>query len=395
MTLGPSDCGVGLEADQGGEGRGLLAGQPLQLQKAPRMAMIPTPDLAAPRRGLRLLWLAFGLFLAGVAGAGWWIAAVRAIPLVRVETLQPGPISRVLAVNGQIEAEVSVALRSPVSGILQDILADEGDLVTAGTVLARIDSRQQEAILRQGESALQEGLVQQAQAAAALGRTRDLGANLPRSRLEDATRSLDAAAQEVSRLRALVEQAQIQLDRHSLRAPIDGTVIARSAEPGQFADTATPLFTLADLTRLMVRTDVDEAYATQILPGQSAGMQLVGTGQTLPGQVSFVSPRVNAQTGGLEVHLQFDTPQQAPVGLTVTVNILVEHRDPALSVPRTALTDGAVFVLRDGRARRVPVSVIDWPAARLIVTGGLSAGEQVIVDATGLIDGQAVRTDGP
>jgi hypothetical protein len=55
----------------------------------------------------------------------------------------------------------------------------------------------------------------------------------------------------------------------------------------------------------------------------------------------------------------------------------------------------AVFVVVDGVARRRPVSVIDWPAARLIVTEGLAPGDRVILDATGISDGQAVRAGQP
>ncbi|MEY3533219.1 MAG: hypothetical protein RI979_1243, partial [Pseudomonadota bacterium] len=51
---------------------------------------------------------------------------------------------------------------------------------------------------------------------------------------------------------------------------------------------------------------------------------------------------------------------------------------------------GAVFVLSGGKAVQTPVTVVEWPAARLIVTDGLNAGDQVILDSTGLSDGLAV-----
>ena len=85
----------------------------------------------------------------------------------------------------------------------------------------------------------------------------------------------------------------------------------------------------------------------------------------------------------------FDTALVAPVGLTVTANILVDQQE-AMTVPRTALSGEAVFLLKGGRAVLSPLTVIEWPAARLIVTKGLAAGDQVIADSTGLTDGLAV-----
>jgi multidrug efflux pump subunit AcrA (membrane-fusion protein) len=112
------------------------------------------------------------------------------------------------------------------------------------------------------------------------------------------------------------------------------------------------------------------------------------------GHVSFVSQRVDASTGGLAVRLTPDVALVAPIGLTVTANITVDDRADAITVPRAALIKAAegdaVFVLQDGTARQRAVQVIDWPAARLIVTKGLSVGDIVLADATGIADGQTV-----
>ena len=69
---------------------------------------------------------------------------------------------------------------------------------------------------------------------------------------------MEQAEQEVGRLRALVDQARFQLTKFSILAPISGTVLTRGVEPGQVVDLSTPLFTLADLSELIVETDVDE-----------------------------------------------------------------------------------------------------------------------------------------
>jgi len=352
---------------------------------------------SSPRRRW-LLWIG----TAATVGIGGWLFYAQpweaGIARVVVEIVAPGPITRVLAVNGRVAALHSVAVKSTVAGTLVAPLAEEGDVVEQGAVLSRLDDTAQQAAVRQVVAALDQGLVAQTQARDALSRAEALGGTISRVTLEDARGALERADQEVGRLRALVDQAQFQLTKFNIVAPIAGTILTRSVEPGQVVDLTTPLLTLADLRDLVVETNVDESYATQIRLGMSALLQMTGDPRRLDGRVSFVAPVVDADTGGLAVKIAFSSAQLAPVGLTVTANIIVDQREAAISAPRAAIVPlgagQAVFVVEDAKAKRVPVSVIDWPADRLIVTGGLEAGDRLIVDASGLADGQDVKIAG-
>ena len=339
---------------------------------------------------------AFGLAL--ILGLVWviWAQPFTAKPAqVTVEVVKAAPAQRVLAVNGQVAAVSSVLVRASVSGSLAGQMAEEGQKVSVGDILAQLDATQQQAVVRQAQSALAQGILVQAQAASDYARLRDLGSTTARVKIEDAARALARAAQSVESLRAVLEQAQIQLARYTVRAPIAGVIMQRNADPGQFIEPALSIFTLSDLSSLRIETNLDEAYATQIATGQTAVLQLVGTTGTEDGTVSFVSPRVDPATGGLQIKITPDAPLQAPVGLTVTANIIVEDSPLALTIPRTAMVAGpAVFLLAAGHAVKTPVAVIDWPAARLIVTKGLSEGDSLIANAANLQDGQAV-TVGP
>ncbi|MFN3293864.1 efflux RND transporter periplasmic adaptor subunit [Gemmobacter sp.] len=374
-----------------------------QPDKTTLPSVVAAPRPASPgRRGpARRLWLWAG---AGLFGAAAGLALIlqpwapRAVP-VAVETAALAPATRVLAVNGRIAAEHSVGVRPLVSGRIARVQVAEGDTVRPGDELVQIDASAPQAALRQAVAGLDAALVAQAQAQATLERSRALGPNVARTTLETAEAAARTAAQEVARMTALVDQAQIQLANFTVRAPMAGTVLSLNAAPGQSVDPSTLLMTLADLGRLVVETDVDEAYATQIREDMPAVLQLVGETATRAGRVRLVSQRVDAATGGLAVKLAFDAPVTAPVGLTVAVNIVIERRDAALTVPRAALRteDGrpGVLVVTDGVARLRPVSVIDWPAPRLIVTEGLVPGDVVIRDATGIADGQPVRVEQP
>jgi len=351
-------------------------------------------------RSLQDWLLAVGGVLAGVAGLVLYFQPWASGPLaVAVETTALAPATRVLAVNGRIAAEHSVDVRALVGGTLADVPVAEGDSVERGDELARIDAGAQHAMVRQAVAGLDAALVAEAQARDALSRAEALGANVARSALDAAARAVQSAEQEVARTTALVDQARLQLENYTIRAPMTGTVLALNVEPGQSIDPTTLLMTIADLEQLVVETDVDEAYATQIRVDLPAVMQLTGEQTLRDGRVTRVSRRVDAATGGLAVELGFDAPVMAPVGMTVTVNIIVEGLDAAITAPRAAIqtteAGEAVFVVVNGAAQRRPVSAIDWPAARLIVTDGLVPGDVLILDATGITDGQTVRVEAP
>jgi RND family efflux transporter MFP subunit len=339
---------------------------------------------------------ALGLVFAGVAFSQFWMA--RPTP-VSVEMVTPAPVTRVLAVNGRIAAVHSVEIRTRVAGALTALRVVEGDTVGTGQVLAQIDAEAQNAVVRQAIAALDAALIARNEARDTYDRSLALGGNVARSVLESQARAVQSAEQDVARLTAVLEQAQVALRDHMIRAPMDGTILALDVEVGQIVDLATPLLTLADLSDLIVEADVDEAYATQISTGQPAVLRLAGETDTRDGRVTLVSRQVNVVTGGLAVRIGFDDPVDAPVGLTVAANIIVDRREAALTVPRTALQSGVggtgVFVITDGAARLQPVTVVDWPAARLIVTSGLVEGDMIITDATGIAEGQAVVVEQP
>lgn len=358
-------------------------------------ALRPTAPAPVAKRRLKL-WGAAGLLGLAVAAVAYaQFGVVRPLP-VAVEIAAPAPVTRVLAVNGRIAAVHAVDVTSVVTGSLVTLSVAEGDVVEAGQTLAQVDAAAQTALVRQAVAGLDAALVAQEDASQTYDRAVSLGANVARTELEANARALESAKQEVARLSAALEQAQIVLGQYTIRAPVAGTVLELDTEAGQIVSPSARLMTLADLSELVVEADVDEAYATQVTVDQPAILQLAGESETRAGHVSFVSNRVNEATGGLAIKISFDDPVSAPVGLTVATNIVVDERDAALTVPRTALQDGdAIFVVADGVATLRPVTVVDWPAARLIATSGLSDGDVVIVDATGITDGQTVAVEQP
>lgn len=340
------------------------------------------------------IWGAIGLVsiaAAALAHSQFWMTRIQTVV---VEISELSPATRVLAVNGQIAAVHSLTVRPLVSGTLERLSVIEGDKVAVGQVLGKINADNQNAIVRQSMAGLDASLETQRQATEDYARTLKLGNAVARTALENDGHAKQSATQEVARQTALLDQSTIALKNHTIHAPIAGSVLILNVDLGQLVDPSTALLTLANLQKLVVETDVDEVYATQIAEDQPARLQLAGESGIRAGHVSYVSAQVDIATGGLAVRIAFEEQLEAPIGMSVTTNIIVEQRAEALTLPRTAIvaseTGSAFYVVVNGKAHLRPVSVIEWPAARLIVTAGLSEGDTVVVDAEGLKDGQSV-----
>ncbi len=342
---------------------------------------------------------------------GWWILLVVLLiaggvyayvqrpwearaPRVAVEAVAPGPVTEVLAVNGRVAARNTVNVRSPVSGRALEVLASEGDEVAEGDVLVRIDSGQAKALVDQARAALDAGVVKERQARAASDRAQALGENATRSAREDAELALAAASNEVTRLTAALEEAQSQLEQYTVTSPLTGVILDRSVDQGQLVDPQSNLFTIANLSELLVETDVDELYSSRFRRGLEVLLQPVGETVARTGEVVFATPSVDPSTGGRAIKIGFDEPVDLPVGLTVNANIVVSQQDDVLSLPRSAIvTEGYtshVMVVEDGVVVERQVDFSDWPAERVIVTDGLSEGDLVVLDPASVAPGQEV-----
>lgn len=307
----------------------------------------------------------------GVLVLGLLVAAVRGLVLRHGN----GDPNHVLA-SGTIEAtEVKIAFR--MAGILATRAVDEGDQVTAGAVLATLDSREQQARIREAEAALavaqasqrdlEQGYLPEevAQARAAVEeataqvtnlrqqaqRSQELFPNggVSQERLDADRAAADAAAarlaaaqqrlkqlrggyrsEQIDSARARTAQAeavlaalQVQLEDMSAHSPIDGVVTRKHAEPGETLGAGSPVVTVAELARPKVRVYIPEGEIGRIKLGAAASASVDSfPGRTFPGKVSFISPQAeftpkNVQTYEERVKQVFavDVQMQNPEGL--------------------------------------------------------------------------------
>jgi HlyD family secretion protein len=362
----------------------------------------PVPAGSIQRRRRSPFWLALIVAIMLVAGIGLSIVRQwQAKPTqVVTEKLEAGPVQRVLAINGRITPRMQVNIGPTVGGRLALVTAREGDVVKAGDLLASLDDTQQRAAVAQADAALDGARATLQQAKIEVERAKGLGDAISRKSLDAAQLAAQTAQNDVDRLSAAQAQAISLLAQYTIKAPFDGTVLVRGADPGQVVSSGTVLFTFADTAHLMVEASIDELYSAEIRRGLPARLQPSGYNRTLQGEVSSVSPTVDTSTGGRLVRVAIDDTQglSLPIGLTVNLNILVAEVGSAVTVPRSAILDAATapaaFVVENGKAVRRPIEFIDWPSSRLIVGSGLKAGDVIITDPKTLADGASVAPAG-
>lgn len=377
-----------------------------------------------PQTSKRRFLLAGLLVLAAAAAAlGYWRFG-RATDVV-VTTAQQGAIAARVLGPGTVQARTTVALAARVSASVTQVLADVGDTVAQGQLLVTLDDRdlaarrgavggQQQALARNTEAAraalakaeadldlarskqrrdaelLAQGFVSQAVVDASNAALRAAQAGVEAARATLAAREADAVT-----LGQEARAADVGLTHARLLSPVDGIVIERLAEPGSTVTLGMPILRLVDPRTLWVATRVDESVVGRVQVGQPASIRL-RTGETVGGTVARIARRSDAATRQLDVFVAFDQlPRHFAIDQEAEVTIDTGS-EPGLVVPVRALTRDVggrqgVLVVEDGRTRFQPVQTGGGDERAVLVRSGLSAGQTVVADSTGVRANQAVR----
>jgi len=327
---------------------------------------------------MRTRLLLAALFLLAGGGVLFW----RYLPpTVATAITITGPAIEAVYATGSVEpvqwARVGPALR----GRLVAVLVDEGQRVTQGQVMARLDDREAQARLVELEA-------RAAFAGEDLNRTRQLVTR------DIATRAqLDRAESEARATRSAFEAQQRRLDDFLVRAPAAGVVLRRDAEIGEIVDTPAVLFQVGEMRPLRVTAEVDEEDIARVQPGQRALIRAEAfPGQALSATVATITPMGNSARKAYRVRLALPDDTPLLIGMTVEANIVLRQAENAVLVPGAAVRDGHVFVVQDGVVRRRPV-VTGIQGPRLTeIRSGLAAGDVVVLaPPAGLADGGSVR----
>lgn len=336
------------------------------------------------------------LTVAFLAVVGFWLFAPR-VAEVEAQQIAIAPAERLLAVNGRIRPRLQVDVRPINGGEIIALPFDVGDRVTAGAVLARIDDGPEQASIAEAEAAVQTQQATLAQARRDLSRFEALGQFATKREVEERRLAVVEGERELKRRQASVLQAREVQDRRVLRAPFSGIILERPVDLGQIVGADSIIYRLADLSRPEVTVEVDEVYAAEIRPDMNAVVSFPGQQRPITARVIHVEPRVDPTTGARDVRLDLgDAAMDAPAGLTVTVNIAIDRKERAISIPRSAIVGagGAASVRvigEDGLVADRRISFVDWPAQNVMVTSGLKVGDRILTDPEAVKIGERVK----
>jgi HlyD family secretion protein len=252
--------------------------------------------------------------------------------------------------TGAIQPDTTVEVKSKASGEVLQLNAETGQLVKRGAPLVRIDPRNARNTLAQAQADLDVAQAKLANATSQKRRADELfkSQSITEQEHEQALLDYADASAQVVRTRVSVDNARIQLEDTDVRAPITGTIIAKSVERGTVIASATAnvtggttLLQMADLNLVQVRTLVDETDIGKVQPGQLATI-IVDAYPNRPfeGTVLKIEPQAqteqNVTVFPVLVRIQNREGLLRP-GMNTEVEIHVGNREGVPAVPNAAL----------------------------------------------------------
>jgi len=295
---------------------------------------------------------------------------VEAVP---VEVAKAGrhPISASYSGTANLDAPGEAQVVAKTSGVMVQLLAEEGDQVKAGQVLARID----------GDRVRLEAQKQ-------LTMVRKLENNFRRSQELAAQKLVSVEASEQIRYdlesaRASYELAKLELSYTNITAPISGVVAQRMVKPGNLIALNAPVFRIVNNSHLEGVLNAPERELERLRAGLPLRMVVDAVpGKIFVGKVDRVSPVMDSGSGTFRVVCAFDNAPELRPGMFGRIEVVYDQREDALTVPRVALLEDegepALFVVRGNKAHRVPVKLGYSNGEVAEVLSGVKEGDLVI-----------------
>ena len=357
-------------------------------------------------------WFRAFVLLALGTGAGWALArrgaaSTPAAPRAETAAVERRDVDASVLATGVVRPAVGaqVAVGSRASGILKRLHVTVGDRVRAGDLLAELDAAEVETRVAQAEAALANAAAEREFAAREHERVRELVSRemSPATELSAARRALEVATAREREASAALSAARVQLEFTRIRAPIAGVVGTVSTQEGETvaASFAAPTFlTIVDLARLQVWAYVDETDVGRIAVGQRATFTVdAWPDARFRGRVVAVRPTAELRDNVVNYVTLIEIDPASTAGhqlrpeMTATVNVALDGRRDALSVPNGALRrDGEgsyVLVQSATGADRRAVRLGFRGSAFTEVLDGARQGDRVVLGSAQTCDEQA------
>lgn len=336
------------------------------------------------------------------------------LPAITVTTVAEATLRDRVVASGTFRPSEVAYVQPQIEGqAVEEVLADVGDRVVAGQVLARLSQSALElqrsqllasraaalAAIAQAGAQVAEASAARDEALRSATRTRALreqgsaaqaaldqaeaGLATAEARVLAATEARASAEAQIGLIDAQIANVDLNLGRTGIAAPVAGVISSRNAQVGAIASAGggTPMFTIIRNGALELHADVTEADLLRIVPGQSATLRALGQPLPVTGTVRLVEPSVDPATRLGRIRVAVDDSTLVRDGMFAEVEVTIAERT-ALAAPVTAIAaDGSALRVTDGLVERAPVVTGIRDGALVEIREGLAAGDQLVARA--------------
>lgn len=325
--------------------------------------------------------ISLALLLLGAIAAGWWFVYGRG-PKLTVTAPTRGTAVEIVYATGAVEPVRWAKVASLIRGRIVDLCYCEGEPVTKGQVLVRLDDGELQAQL--GELKAREDFLKRE-----LARVTELI-----GRGSSTVQAFERASSDLRQNQALISVQREKLSNYSIVAPMDGIVLRRDGEVGEIAEAGQVLFRVGVPKPLEVVAEVNEEDIPRVVVGQQVLLRNDAfPDQRIEGKVREITPMGDpvAKTYRIRIDLPDDTPLKP--GMSVEANVIAREKPDALLVPADAVQENVVFVVAGDHVQRREIKAGIRGRRSVEILDGLTESDRIVapIPPTGLVDGQRVR----
>ncbi len=325
-------------------------------------------------------------------------------PAVAVVRAAAGTLESVIEISGNLAPQTRVDVHPKLGGTLDTVRVQLGDRVSEGAVLATLDRREIDAqvdaaiaavaVARASLDAANAGLENAGQEVERARNLYEKGA-MPKQRLDGADTQWRAARAQRDLAKANVAQAEAAFRRArevqrdaTLRAPVNGVIVARNFDAGALVGPGgdRPVVAVADLRVLKLEAGVSELDAGRLKIGSRVRVTLPAKpGEVYEGRLVTIAPEVDPRNRHFRIEIRVDNRGQALLsGMYATARIVAATGEGVI-VPREAVFDRngarAVYRLAGDKITIVPVSEGLTDGTRIALVSGVKPGDLIVADA--------------
>jgi membrane fusion protein (multidrug efflux system) len=321
------------------------------------------------------------------------------VTVVKSEVIRTGP-----TLSGAIEPERSATIRAEVNGAVIATLAEPGQRVSAGDLLARLDDSaiRDQALSGRANVATAENANDIAKKEFERAEALEKAGAIATRDLERARNGALAAATQLANAKAMNASAEKQLAKTRIVAPFDGIVSARQVNAGDLASPGNPLFTVVDPTTMRLEASVPADALVSIKVGLPVEFTVSGYDRRFTGQVTRVNPSADPATRQVRIIATIPNTGRALVGGLFAEGRVATETRKAPVVPIGAVDERgvrpSVMRIKGGRVERVEIELglRDTQTETVEVKSGIIAGDTLLLGtARGLTAGTPVKVSTP